>query len=369
MKKFATILFLFLVTFTTQVTAQNAFVNEIHYDNATTDVNEMVEVAVLKSAMLDLTLLQVVLYNGTGGVTYDTDAVSTFTAGAVVPTDDYQLYSFIYPANGIQNGAPDGWALVYNGTVLEFLTYEGTMTATNGPASGMTSTDIGVSEPGTDAAGLSLQRTGSTIPGTWTGPVTASPGTVNAGQSLPIELAGFGAKVSDNEATIHWTTASESNNDRFEVQHKVGNAWKTVATLKGAGTSTISNNYAQKVSNLEAGYHAFRLKQVDYDGSVSYSDEIRALVELNTAFQLGDAYPNPFNPTTSFSLTVAQDQNVKVEVYDLAGRLVQTLFSGTVAANEIQHFTFEASALSSGTYLYRVVGDKFVTTKAFRLLK
>lgn len=187
--------------------------------------------------------------------------------------------------------------------------------------------------------------------------------------ALPVEFATVFAKIENKNAILSWTTAGESNNDRFEIQEKVDNVWKTVATVKGAGTSIASNTYSATLPNLASGYHTFRIKQVDYDGSVLYSDEVRALIELEAAFQLSEAYPNPFNPTTSFSLTVAQDQKVKVEVYDLTGRLVQTLFNGNILANEIQYFHFDASHLASGTYLYRVLGEKFTQTKRIQLLK
>ena len=101
----------------------------------------------------------IVLYNGAGGASYDTDVLS-----GTIPDQQAGVgtMSLAYPSNGIQNGAPDGIALVDpSATVVQFLTYEGTFAATNGPASGLTGTDIGVFENGTDAVGLSLQLTGT----------------------------------------------------------------------------------------------------------------------------------------------------------------------------------------------------------------
>src|SRR5688572_30297038 len=128
------------------------FINEIHYDNTGTDTGEFVEIA--GPAGTDLTGWSVVLYNGAGGATYDTDALS-----AIIPSQQggYGTVSISYPSNGIQNGSPDGIALVNGATVVQFLCYEGTFAATNGPASGMTCTDIGVSQSGSEAVGLSMQ--------------------------------------------------------------------------------------------------------------------------------------------------------------------------------------------------------------------
>src|SRR5215468_1563431 len=134
--------------------------SEIHYDNTGTDVGEAIEVS--GPAGMDVTGWQVILYNGNGGASYDTKTLS----GAFPATcDDRGVMVINYPSNGIQNGSPDGMALVdAANNVVEFLSYEGVFAATNGPANGLTSTDIGVAQSGNDAIGLTLQL-GTT--GTW----------------------------------------------------------------------------------------------------------------------------------------------------------------------------------------------------------
>ncbi len=130
------------------------YISEIHYDNTGTDSGEFVEVWL--PAGTSSAGLSVVLYNGgtaTAAVPYDTDALPAVTA----PADAPAVATVSYAANGIQNGSPDGVALVRNGTVVEFLSYEGAMTAaaapTGGPAAGQTATDIGVAEAGTEPVG------------------------------------------------------------------------------------------------------------------------------------------------------------------------------------------------------------------------
>jgi hypothetical protein len=157
------------------------FINEIHYDNASTDANEAIEIA--GPAGTDLTGWSIVLYNGNGGAVYNTKILSG------VLTDSGNGYGFMnlmYPVDGIQNGSPDGIALVdqYN-TVIQFLSYEGTLTAIGGAANGLISTDIGVLEPGTDPIGNSLQLSGtgdSYTDFTWQSPATSTPGAVNNDQ-------------------------------------------------------------------------------------------------------------------------------------------------------------------------------------------
>jgi hypothetical protein len=93
------------------------------------DTGEFVEVVTPTGT--NLSSFSVVLYNGANGASYLTTSLTAFTAGASV--GDFTIYSFTYPTDGIQNGAPDGIALVSGSSVLEFLSYEGTFTATNGP--------------------------------------------------------------------------------------------------------------------------------------------------------------------------------------------------------------------------------------------
>ena len=131
-----------------------AYISEIHYDNAGTDTGEFVEVHLPAGTSSEG--LQVALYNGANGAAYRTDAVPAVTA----PADAPAVAVVDYPANGIQNGAPDAIALVgADGVVIELLSYEGTLTAVGGPADGLTSVDIGVAQGGSDAIGLTLSRT------------------------------------------------------------------------------------------------------------------------------------------------------------------------------------------------------------------
>ncbi|MDH4307446.1 MAG: ExeM/NucH family extracellular endonuclease [Acidimicrobiia bacterium] len=131
-------------------------ITEIHYDNTGTDSGEAVEVSGPEG--FDVTGWSIVLYNGSNGAVYDTTVLN-----GVIPAGG----AFSVTFSAIQNGSPDGIALVdAGGSVVEFLSYEGVMTGVGGPADGVTSTDIGVSEPSDTPVGFSLQKIG----GVWTGP-------------------------------------------------------------------------------------------------------------------------------------------------------------------------------------------------------
>ncbi|WP_225853617.1 ExeM/NucH family extracellular endonuclease [Micromonospora sp. AMSO31t] len=144
------------------------FISELHYDNAGTDSGEAIEIEA--PAGFDLTGWQIVLYNGNGGAAYNSRTLSGAVPAAGVVVENY-------PVDGIQNGSPDGIALVApGGSVAEFLTYEGTFTAVGGPANGLTGTDVGVAETSTTPAGFSLQK----LDGTWREPAQNSFGVLNA---------------------------------------------------------------------------------------------------------------------------------------------------------------------------------------------
>jgi predicted extracellular nuclease len=169
--------------FATVATVPNVWINEFHYDNTGTDAGEAVEVA--GQSGTNLAGWSIVLYNGSNGAAYDTDALA-----GTIPNQQGGLGTLFltYPANGLQNGSPDGIALVAPGGVLvQFLSYEGTMTGIGGPAGGVLSTDVGVTEAGTEPVGLSLQLVGTGgvyEDFTWAGPVDDTFGQPNTGQTF-----------------------------------------------------------------------------------------------------------------------------------------------------------------------------------------
>ncbi|MEI2456703.1 endonuclease [Lysobacter firmicutimachus] len=165
------------------------FINEFHYDDATSsgDVGERIEV--VATAGETLSNYRIYLYNGSSpsaATTYDNDLVP---AGSVVSCGgSVRIATLSYPTNGIQNGPNDGFALVDgSGNVVQFLSYEGSITASNGPAAGKTSSNLPVSESGSTAAGTSLQLSGSGSAYSqfaWQNSATQTFGACNNGQSF-----------------------------------------------------------------------------------------------------------------------------------------------------------------------------------------
>ena len=165
------------------------FVNELHYDDATAsgDIGERIEI--VATAGESLSGYRIHLYNGStpsAATAYDNDAVPTGSLVACGGT--VRIATVSYPSNGIQNGPNDGLALVNaSGQVVQFLSYEGAITASNGPAAGRTSSNLPVSETGSTAAGTSLQLGGSGSGSsnfTWRASATQTFGACNQGQTF-----------------------------------------------------------------------------------------------------------------------------------------------------------------------------------------
>lgn len=167
----------------------DVFINEFHYDDATASGDTGERIEVVATAGETLSAYRIYLYNGStpsSATTYDNDLVpagSVTTCGGSV-----RIATLSYPTNGIQNGPNDGFALVDGGgNVVQFLSYEGAITASNGPAAGRTSANLPVSETGSAPAGTSLRLSGTGsayAQFAWQGSATQSFGACNAGQTF-----------------------------------------------------------------------------------------------------------------------------------------------------------------------------------------
>jgi len=179
---------------------------------------------------------------------------------------------------------------------------------------------------------------------------------------LPVELTSFDVVLDGTAAVLTWTTASETTNAGFAVQHRTDGAFERVGYRDGAGTTTEAQHYRFRLPGLSAGTHAFRLKQVDLDGSVEFSPTVEVTVRTRTVSSLR---PNPTTGTARFQLSVRRDQAVAVDLYDALGRHVRTVFDGAMASGRTRDIAVGGAALSSGVYLVRIAGERFVTTRRF----
>jgi len=190
------------------------------------------------------------------------------------------------------------------------------------------------------------------------------------GPALPVELVSFDATLNGSDVVLTWETASETNNQGFAIEHSDNGApFTEIAFVNGAGTTLNRQTYGYTVNEISAGLHRFRLKQIDFDGAFTYSAMVEVTSEVPGTHLLSEAYPNPFNPSTSFSLAVSRDQEVAINVYDMLGRHVSSLFRGALEANVARTFSVNAANWTSGTYTIVVEGEAFRDSRSLVLLK
>ncbi len=138
--------------------------------------------------------------------------------------------------------------------------------------------------------------------------------------------------------------------------------------MQGNGTTTEFHNYSYRDENLNEGIYYDRLKQVDYDGSFSYSNIVDVEIVTPLKFELSQNYPNPFNPSTRIQFTIVNQQFVSLKVYNVLGNEVAVLINEEKSPG-VYNLNFDASELSSGTYFYKLRAGNFTEVKKMLLLK
>jgi hypothetical protein len=190
---------------------------------------------------------------------------------------------------------------------------------------------------------------------------------------VPVELTSFTAAAVNDKVTLNWSTATEVNNNGFQVERNSGSGFVTVGFVDGKGTTTEIQNYSFTDAGIAAGSYTYRLKQVDFDGSFEYSNEVEVDVLGVREYALNQNFPNPFNPSTMITFSLAADAKVSLKVFDILGQEVMTIVNNNLSAGA-HEYTFDASNFNSGVYFYRVEatgvdGQNFTSVKKMILTK
>jgi hypothetical protein len=197
---------------------------------------------------------------------------------------------------------------------------------------------------------------------------------------LPIQLASFSGTANNNgNVLLTWVTLSEMNNYGFYVQRKRLNEQEYFeipgSFIPGHGTTNEPHTYTFTDVAPGAGLWQYRLKQVDLNGAVHFAEPIQIDVvtgvrEKNTplAFALAQNFPNPFNPTTTIEFALPKAGYTTLKIFNLLGQEVGSLVDGLVDAGR-HTTTWNASALPSSVYLYKLTSNGAVQTKRLVLMK
>ncbi len=189
---------------------------------------------------------------------------------------------------------------------------------------------------------------------------TFAPLNIPLDASLPVELAAFNSRVDGNDVVLSWGATGAVEGSSFEVQSRTAtDTWSAL----GAVAKSQSDGYSFRATGLEPGRHSFRIAVRSSDGTTTYSNEIEASVETRSAYEIGDVFPNPVRTEASLSFSVREAQAVTIDLYNLLGQRVQTLFAEDVAGNQSQVVRLDGTNLSNGTYLVRLQGRDFIETR------
>ncbi|MCX7983905.1 MAG: T9SS type A sorting domain-containing protein [Bacteroidetes bacterium] len=209
---------------------------------------------------------------------------------------------------------------------------------------------------------------------------TGSEGTIDIGayeynvsdDPLPVELTSLHASVVNGAVVLRWSTAMELHNYGFEVERRWNESpvRETIGFVRGFGTSNAPREYTFTDTQLSrSGRYEYRLKQIDADGGVSYSQGVEIEIAVPKELVLYQNYPNPFNPTTTIEFTIAEDGYTELSVYDVLGREVARLVDGELRADRVHRVVFDGAKFSAGVYYYKLENGKQVRVKNFVMVK
>lgn len=186
---------------------------------------------------------------------------------------------------------------------------------------------------------------------------------------VPVELSAFTANVNGNSVSLNWSTATETNNQGYEINRVINGKVTNIGFVKGKGTSTQINNYSFTDNNLAAGKYSYQLKQIDFDGSYNiYNLNSEVIIGTPVSYSLSQNYPNPFNPATQIKYSIPENGFVTLKVYNILGKEVATLVNENKTAGDYS-INFSAKNLSSGVYFYSIKAGNFTQTKKMTILK
>jgi hypothetical protein len=187
-------------------------------------------------------------------------------------------------------------------------------------------------------------------------------------------LNNFTANLSDSKVYLSWETSSETNNLGFYIERRNSSStenqtdWIEIGFIEGKGSSTERNFYSFEDQLLNDGTYQYRLRQIDYDGTFKYSNEVEVNLFSIKSFELSQNYPNPFNPTTTISFQIPEESFISLKVFDAIGTEVETIAEGKYPAG-VHEVVFNAEKLSSGLYMYRIISGNNELTRKMLVVK
>jgi hypothetical protein len=199
-----------------------------------------------------------------------------------------------------------------------------------------------------------------------------SPFTVGNMSSLPVELSLFTTNVNGKDVSLNWTTKTEKNSNKFEIERLDNLIWINIGSVRASVLSNSPKQYSYVDKNLQTGKYQYRLKMIDNDGTFQYSKIVETEVSRPKNFGLSQNYPNPFNPETIIRFEIPKASDVNISIYNIVGQKVATLINEFMDAGYYQRaFSSNLNGinLSSGTYFYVLKAGNVKMIKKMILMK
>jgi len=173
---------------------------------------------------------------------------------------------------------------------------------------------------------------------------------------LPINITAFNVTKDGNKVKLEWNTASEQNNERFEIESCAdGIKWKTIATIKGSGTSSESHTYQAYDNSPVNGLNFYRIKQYDFDGN-SHVSEIKTVKMFTSNRALITISPNPSRSGINFRIASQAAMNVEAVLTTINGNTIHREVINNVQPNSATKLNMKQQP-SPGIYILKLKGE------------
>ncbi len=191
---------------------------------------------------------------------------------------------------------------------------------------------------------------------------------VNSDAPIFAKAPELNIKILSNSYELEWNGGDYKQADYYVLEKSSKNS-EYIPVVKIDADNLNEKNYTcldQKDESSDVIY--YRVKQVDKDGSVVYSSQVKVGQGLFEPFVVEQNYPNPFNPKTSIVVELMEDTEVKIIIYNLEGKEIERIYDGSISKG-VHKFTFDATDLPSGVYLYKIETPEYSQTKKMVLTK
>jgi hypothetical protein len=186
---------------------------------------------------------------------------------------------------------------------------------------------------------------------------------------LPVKLLKFNARLVKTNVDLNWSTGEEINNKGFDVERSInGKTFEKIGFVKGAGNSTLVNNYnlvdANAFEKTNVSTLFYRLKQIDFNGAIIYSNAVIVKKDIGNNEPVF-VYPNPFKDKLNIDFAALAKGEITVQIIDVSGKIIENKKLEVLPGNN--SILFETNHLVNGVYLINIVGEGI--NKTLKLVK